>query len=154
MIRELKDSFIIKRQLPASISFLKLIYVPPVSIIASAIVQKLLTISSNKKIFFYVVAVFGIYFFTYGVVILPLQDVIEPSNFNATDDFSDSKMYFKGLKSISAVILTLNCWTSTLHFVASEVWGTMVLSLLFMSFSNDVCPFRQFVRFLPLFYIL
>ncbi|ELA47360.1 hypothetical protein VCUG_01129 [Vavraia culicis subsp. floridensis] len=154
VIRELKDSFIIKRQLPASISFLKLFYVPPVSIAASALVQKCLTISSNKRIMSYVIAFFGAYFLLYGVVILPLQDKIEPSNFNATDDFSDSKMAYKGLESVSAIVLTLNCWTSTLHFVASEVWGTMVLSLLFMSFSNDVCPFRQFIRFMPLFYVL
>lgn len=154
VMRELKDSFIIKRQLPASISFLKLIYVPPVSIVASTIVQKLLTISSNKRILSWSVIMFGIYFLLYGIVILPYQDYIEPSNFNATDDFSDSKMVYKGLESVSAIVLTLNCWTSTLHFVASEVWGTMVLSLLFMSFSNDVCPFRQFIRFMPLFYVL
>ncbi|ELQ74209.1 ATP:ADP Antiporter (AAA) Family [Trachipleistophora hominis] len=154
VIRELKDSFIIKRQLPASISFLKLIYVPPVSIAASALVQKCLIFSSNKRILSYVVACFGVYFLVYGVVVLPLQDTIESSNFNATDDFSDSKMAYKGLESVSAIVLTLNCWTSTLHFVASEVWGTMVLSLLFMSFSNDVCPFRQFIRFMPLFYVL
>lgn len=154
VVRELKDSFIIKRQLPASISFLKLIYVPPVSIAVSALVQKLLTISSNKRIMSYAVAIFGVYFFVYGVVILPLQDKIEPSNFNATDNFCDAKMAYKGMESVSAIVLTLNCWTSTLHFVAAEVWGTMVLSLLFMSFSNDLCPFRQFIRFMPLFYVL
>lgn len=153
VLRELKDTFTLSRQLPASIAVLKLAFVPPVSIFASTMIAKLLTITSNRKILMYLLIGYVIYFFFYGIVILPFQEEIEPSTHLAGDLFSDEKMSFKGVQSLAAVIVSFTCWTSTLHFIAAEIWGSAVLSLLFMSFSNDVCPFGQFIRFMPRFYI-
>lgn len=153
VLRELKDTFTLSRQLPASIAVLKLAYVPPVSIIASTIIQKLLTFTNNKNILMVLLVGYAIYFFSYGLIILPLQEKLEPSTFLAGDKFSDEKMVFFGVQSSSALVVTVTCWTSTLHFIASEIWGSAILSLLFLSFANDVCPFKQYIRFMPLFYI-
>ncbi|KRH93171.1 ATP:ADP Antiporter (AAA) Family [Pseudoloma neurophilia] len=153
VLRELKDAFTLKRQLPASIQVMKLGFVPPVSIIASIIVAKLLSFSSNRKILMGALGFYAIYFLFYGFILLPFQETVEPSIHFAGDKFSDCKMKFRGIESLAAVIVTFTCWTSTLHFVMSEIWGSAVLCLLFMSFANDVCPFKQFIRFIPLFYI-
>lgn len=153
ILRELKDGFTLKRQLPASISVMKLAYVPPVSIIASALVAKFLTFSTNQNILLVFLGLYAIYFLAYGLVILPFQDAIEPSTFLVGDYFLDGKMSFRGMEYFGAFCLTLTCWTSTLHFVMSEVWGSTVFVLLFLSHMNDVCPMKQFIRFIPVFYI-
>lgn len=153
ILRELKDAFTLKRQLPASIQVMKLFFVPVVSIIASGTIATLLNYYSNRRILMGALMAYAIYFVFYGVVILPLQETIEVSIHFVGDLFSDSKMVFRQIESFAAIMVTFTCWTSTLHFVMSEIWGSAVLCLLFMSFANDVCPFKQFIRFIPLFYI-
>merc|ERR1711953_1464341 len=73
---------------------------------------------------------------------------------HSTDQMSDQKMEFKGVISAAAVMMTITCWTGTLHFIASEVWGTLILSLLFTQLFNEICPERQFKRFIPVVYLI
>ncbi|KRH93577.1 ATP:ADP Antiporter (AAA) Family [Pseudoloma neurophilia] len=153
ILRELKDAFTLKRQLAASIQVMKLWFVPPVSIVASLTVAKLLSYASNRKILMGALCLYAAYFLFYGFIILPYQDKIEPSVHRVGDVFHDSKMKFRGIESLAAVIVTFTCYTSTVHFIMSEVWGSAVLSLLFLSFVNDVCPFKQFIRFIRILYI-
>jgi len=122
LLRELKSTFIISRQNAASISFLKLMYVPPVSIVASVILQKFLTITTNRKILSICLMLYAVYFIAYGLLILPFQDYIEVSHFRLNDRFSDGKMSFRSLEQVLAFFVTITCWTSTLHFIAAEIW--------------------------------
>lgn len=153
VLRDTKDAVVIERQSPTSINFLKTLFVTPFSIIAVMIIQKWLSFSTVSRILKGMTLIFGIYFLLYGSVILFFQEKIEPGRFKTIDALGDGKWEVRGLEFAYAFLLTLNFWTSSLLYVTSEMWGNLILSLLFMSYSNDICPFKQSLRFVPLFYI-
>lgn len=153
VLRDTKDAVVMERQETASINFLKSLFVTPFSILVVMLIQKWLTVASVARILKYVTLIFGVYFCVYGVIILTFQEQLEFNKFLSIDAFGDGKMAVRGLHNVYSFILTINFWTSSLLYVSSELWGNIVLSLLFLSFANEVCPFKQSIRFIPLFYI-
>ncbi|KAG0441898.1 ADP,ATP carrier protein 2 [Dictyocoela muelleri] len=149
--RELKDVFMLERQSVASIYGIKTFVMPLIVIMATMILQSLYTRFNNKTILFYSFTFFGIYFSIYGFLILPFRDYIEAGPFKDIDLFSDEQLSYKGADLIIVPLGIIFRWTSSMHFIMSETWGTIVLSVLFMSFAGDVCPMNQFQRFMPLF---
>ncbi|EPR79164.1 ADP/ATP carrier protein [Spraguea lophii 42_110] len=154
VMREIKDAFIIIRQLPASIHILKLLWVPPIAMISMLIVQKALVNNENRTILKYVCIGFAVYFFIYTGISFPWKFSFEPNDQPLKDWVADGKMKYKGVEAMLAVLLTFYGWTSTVHFIASEILGSLMLSFLFMSFANDICPMKQFLRFIPLLYVI
>ncbi|KAM0676058.1 hypothetical protein GVAV_000019 [Gurleya vavrai] len=142
-----------ERQEPASISFLKSTFVTPFSIVVVILLQIWLKKSTVASILKSMTLIFGCYFVIYGTLILPFQEFIELNKFLSVDAFGDGKMAMRGLQGVYALLLTVNFWTSSLLYVTSELWGNIVLSLLFMTFANEVCRFKQAMRFIPLFYL-
>lgn len=151
--RELKDAFVIERQDPSSIQFLKVFGILPAAGFTAAFISKQLMNKTNLKIIKGFIQVFIGYFAIFGILIIPFRKFLEGNLMTTLDLFSDKKMKFFGLHYILGPVMSLWSWTSTLNFIMSEIWGTTVFILLFMSVANDVCPFNQFVRFVPLFYI-
>ncbi|EPR79683.1 ADP/ATP carrier protein [Spraguea lophii 42_110] len=152
IMKELKDAFVIVRQTPASINILKLFYVPPVAIIGALLVQKMLVSSDNKTILKRMLMFFAAIFILFTILSLPFVN-LDFSGQSTKDMLSDGKMKFKGTESVVAAVYTVISWTSTLCFVSAEIYGSLVMSLLLFSFLNDICPIKQFLRFLPLILI-
>ncbi|ELQ75871.1 ATP:ADP Antiporter (AAA) Family [Trachipleistophora hominis] len=152
--KDLKDAFVIGRQVAASISVLKVFWVPPIATCFSLLVQKMSVRMKNETILKTFLYAYATYFVVYAAFMLPLREYIEPSKFITIDLLSDDKMKYKDFLAFAASIMTFTSCTGTLHFVASEVWGTIVLSLLFMQLFNEVCPEKQFKRFVPIVYAL
>lgn len=153
--KDLKDAFIIGRQSAASISVLKVFWVPPIATFASLLVQKMSVRMNTDAILKTFLLVYVVYFFSYGIIVPYFRDsYLEPGRMYAVDLLSDGRMEFKGVVSLSAMVMTVTCWTGTLHFIMSEIWGTIVLSLLFIQLFNEICWERQFKRFIPVVYMI
>lgn len=153
--KDLKDAFIIGRQSPASISILKVFWVPPIATIASLIVQKMSIRMSTEAILKTFLVIYCFYFFIYGIFVPVLRDsFLEPFRIKMGDFQSDGTMEFRGILSFAAFLMTVSCWTGTLHFIMSELWGTIILSLLFTQLFNEICWERQFKRFIPVVYTI
>lgn len=153
--KDLKDAFIIGRQSPASISILKVFWVPPIATVASLIIQKMSIRMSTEAILKTFLMIYCVYFFIYGVFVPVLRDsFLEPLRLKTGDFQSDGRMEFKGILSFAAFLMTASCWTGTLHFIMSELWGTVILSLLFGQLFNEICWERQFKRFIPVVYTI
>ncbi|KAM0688284.1 hypothetical protein COBT_000460 [Conglomerata obtusa] len=153
VLRDTKDAVVMERQETASISFLKTLFVSPFSIACIFAIQKWLMVAKVQTILKTTTLIFGVYFVIYGLCVLPFQEFLEPNKFLSIDMFADGRMAIRGLQPMYALLLTGNFYTSSLLYITSELWGNIILSLLFMSFANDVCPFKQSIRFVPLFYI-
>lgn len=151
--KDLKDAFVIGRQVAASISVLKVFWVPPIATCFSLLVQKMSVRMKNETILKVFLYGYIVYFVLYAVA-LPFRDWLEPSKFITVDLLSDDKMKYKDFLAFAASIMTFTSYTATLHFVASEVWGTIVLSLLFMQLFNEMCSEKQFKRFVPVVYFI
>lgn len=154
LLRAFKDAFTLDRQDVSCIYYMKTFLIPIVVIIANLILQKLYTKYTNKTILKNIFLFFGVYFLIYGFLILPFRDYIEAGTYFYLDIYSDGQMSYKSLEYLSAPCGIFFRWTSSLHFIMSEVWGAIVLSVLYMSFANDICPIRQFTRFIPLLLII
>lgn len=153
VLRDMKDAVVIERLEPASIVFLKSFFVTPASILAVIGLQYWFTKSKVTDVLRGMIYIFGGYFIFYAVVLLPFQDVVEFNPYGTIDSFGDGKFAFRGLQPLYALLLVFNFWTSSLFYITAELWGNLVLSLLFMSYSNDVLTFKQSLRFVPIFYI-
>ncbi|TBT98772.1 ADP,ATP carrier protein [Hamiltosporidium magnivora] len=153
VMRDMKDVLVTERLDPASLSYLKMLFVTPISILVVVLLQKPLSRYGVGPVFNAVVIVFGIYNVVYGLVVIPLQNTLEPSPFLFRDSFGDGKMAVRGLEALLGVLLTLNSYTTTIAYVFAELWGNVVLSLLFLNYSNMNCSYSQSMRFTPCLFI-
>lgn len=154
MSRVLKDTFVISKQLPISINFIKFLVIMPMSLIITGFIQKLLSTHSVSKIFDVVLIGFALCYILVGTVLLPFASKIQFDTLWSRDIFNDEKMTTKGLGVFYPLLLIFNEWTSTVVYVVAEFYGSMVVQFLFLAFVNEILTVRQCSRFIPLFYII
>ena len=100
--------------------------------------------SEKRLIFYWMVSIFIGFFFFFITVLYPLRDYLHPT------DFADKMATIlpSGLKGFVAMFRN---WTFTLFYVMSELWGSIMLQLLFWGFANDVTNVKDAKRFYGLF---
>ncbi|KAI5189045.1 ATP:ADP antiporter, AAA family [Nematocida sp. AWRm77] len=155
-LRDGKDTIVLSKMLPASIPYLKTFLVLFFTILFGVFFQFLMSKGiTMKKIMIYSHIIFGAYFVLYSLVIsqVAVMDKIEPYKFLVLDLFSDEKMNFYGHEALKGFFMIFNFWTSALFYLTSEMWGSVVLSLLFFGCVNELCQLRQALRFYPLLMI-
>ncbi|EJW02597.1 hypothetical protein EDEG_02994 [Edhazardia aedis USNM 41457] len=153
VLRVVKDAIVSERQIPASIQFLKLTLVTPCSIFSVIIVTYLLGRMSIGNVLKICVLFFGVFFLVYGLT-MNFHHFVEKNEYWAINKLGDGKCSFRGLASLYPVFLCINFWTSSLLYLFSELWGSVVLSLLCLSYFNHICTFKQSLRFVPILYIM
>ncbi|WUR03961.1 ADP/ATP carrier protein [Vairimorpha necatrix] len=152
-MRILKDLFVMVRQDQNSIMFMKIFYVLPISFASIVLIQWLMQNRSVSSIFNLFLITFTAFFFGLGVVFL-YEKTLLPSGFKFKDVFADHKGGMRGLNVLKYFLITANEPVSTIIFIVAEMWGSLLMAYLFMSFLNESCTIRQFTRFLPPFYII
>ncbi|KAH9386582.1 ATP:ADP antiporter, AAA family [Nematocida major] len=154
ILRDTKDAVVMDRMLPASIQYLKSTLVMAATMGFAIVFQLLLAKGATlEKLMFVFNAGFGIFFAIYATLLLPNVEHIEPYKFWICDIFADKKMYINGLEALQGLFLTVNFWTGTLLYITAELWGNVMTSVMFFAVANEICPFRQALRFYPLFII-
>ncbi|EQB60147.1 atp adp translocase [Vairimorpha apis BRL 01] len=149
----MKDSAVLGKQHPTSIMFLKFFIILPLSVISVGLIQKYLEKYPFTVIFNFMLIFFAVSFIILGIVILPFSSYIQVGKFWARDLFADDKFKACGLDFLFAFALVFNEWTSSLLYVLSEMFGSLILSYFFMTFANSLTTPDQSGRFVPLFYI-
>lgn len=152
VMRNAKDAFVLNNQEQASMMFLKYAIIF-VSIFAVVIVQYLISLSSISQVMLGVIVGYMVFFLVFGFFLYPYPNLVQLNEFFSVDKFGDDILAVRGLAVLYAIILTFNFWTTSIFYICSEIWGNLVLSLLFLSFANEVLTFKQTLRFVPLFYI-
>lgn len=147
-MRILKDMFVMVRQEPTTILFIKIFYILPISMTLVFAIQYMLGTKTVSRIFSIFCGAFASLFFVYGAIFL-VEEHVSPSKFLLRDMFVDGKMSSKGLNVFKSMFLTLNEPLATVVFITAEMWGSLVLSYLFLSFLNESCTIKQFSRFIP-----
>lgn len=142
LLRATKDTQIITA--PASgaeaIVFIKVWVILPMALFATFLFTRLVNKHSQEKVFYIMMTLFLSFFILFATVLYPYRDVLHPHAF--CDDLQASlPMGFKGLISI------LRNWTFTLFYVMSELWSTMIMTVLFWGFANQITPVKDAKRF-------
>ena len=84
--------------------------------------------------------IFLSFFFIFAFVLYPFQDVLHPH------DLSD-RLQASLPTGFQGLITIFRNWTFTLFYVMSELWGTMIMTVLFWGFTNEITSINDAKRY-------
>lgn len=146
ILRSLKDSIVITASGAEVIPFIKLWVMLPAAIISTLVFTKLSNRFSQEKVFYIIISVFSCGYLLFAFVLYPLRETLHPHGLADTLQ-GILPAGFKGLVSM------LCHWTFTLFYVLCELWTTIVMSVLFWGFANEVTKIQVARRFYSVFSI-
>ena len=146
ILRDTKDTLVVNAPCSGaeSLSFLKLYGVTPFAIIFMIIFVKLANVLSRERLFYTVLAPFLVFFGIFGFILYPNREL-----------FHMSLATMQGLQAdfpnLYWFIPVIGNWSFSLFYILSELWGSVVLSMLFWQFANQITKIVEAKRFYGLF---
>ncbi len=146
VLRTMKDTLVVTAQSSGAevIPFIKVWVMFPGAIFMTFLFTRLTNRLSRERVFYVMMSVFLFYFFLFAFVFYPNRDALHPH------EFADKLqiMLPAGCKGLIAMIRN---WTFTIFYVMSELWGNIILFVLFWGFANQVTHLQEAKRFYGLF---
>ena len=144
ILRNLKDSLVITSAGAEVIPFIKVWVLFPMAIVSTIIFTKLSNRFSQEKVFYIMVSGFLSIYALFAFILYPSRDLIHPDQ-SARYLETILPLGFKGL------IAMYKHWTLTGFYVCSELWSTIILSVCFWGFANEVTQLSEARRFYSVF---
>lgn len=144
VLRSLKDTLVIPKIGAEPVSFLKLWGVLPSAVLFMVFYVKLTNIMNQEKIFYTITAFFVAFFVLFLMFLHPNSDAIHP---HADHIKAHVENYPRG----KWFILLYSKWIYALFFIFAEIWGSMMVSLLFWQFANKITSTNEAKRFYSMF---
>lgn len=146
LLRVAKDAVLITA--PASgaeaIPFIKVWGILPMAFVMTFIFTRLSNFFNRRTVFYSMIWIYIGYFLIFTFFLYPNRDSLHPHNFANSIEV----LLPKGCHGFVAIIRN---WTFTTFYVMSEMWSTMILTVLFWGFANDVTSVKDAKRFYGLF---
>lgn len=146
ILRDTKDTLVITA--PGSgaevIPFIKVWLVVPAAVGLMLLYAKLSNILSKQALFYVTIAPFLLFFALFAFVFYPARDFLHPTT---SADYLASILPngFKGL------IALYRNWTFAIFYVLAELWGSVMIALVFWGFANQITKIEEAKRFYTLF---
>lgn len=128
VLRGTKDTLLIPVLGAEVISTVKLFGVFPSAVLFIIIYSKLANMLSRENLYYTITSFFIGYFAIYAFVLYPNKELL-------TIDFTQAIEEFPKLKY---PLIMLANWSEALFFIMSELWGSVMLSLMFWQFANYI----------------
>ncbi len=146
VLRSMKDTLVVtaKNSGAEVIPFIKVWVMFPVSILLTYIYIRLSNRFEKESVFYLMLSLFLSFFALFAFYLYPNRETIHFHGF--ADWLTD--ILPKGLKGFISMI---RYWSFTLFYVMSELWGNIVLFLLFWGFANQITKLGEAKRFYGLF---
>lgn len=146
VLRTLKDSLLITAKSSGAevIPFVKVWAMFPGALAMTVLFTWLSNKFSQEKVFYIIVSGFLFLFFAFTFILYPIRDAIHP---HALAD----KLEILLPVGCKGLIALFRYWTFTIFYVASELWSSTVLMVLFWGFANQVTKIGEAKRFYGLF---
>lgn len=146
ILASLKDTFIVTEKGSGAevIPVLKGWIVLPIALLATLIFSKLSNIYKRSTLFYGIILFFLAFFTLYAFVLYPNKELLSP---NATADLLVQKF---GAQYSHWIAIYRN-WMQALFFVFAELWGGLVIFLLFWGFANQINTLGEAKRYYTLF---
>ncbi|MEI8300799.1 MAG: Npt1/Npt2 family nucleotide transporter [Chlamydiota bacterium] len=142
ILRAAKDALVVTA--PSSgaeaLPFIKVWAILPMAILFTFFFSKLSNKFNIEKVFYIMIGGFIGFFFLFAFVLYPYQDMLHPHAF-ADRLQKNLPAGFQGLIAI------FRNWSFTLFYVMSELWGTMIMTVLFWGFANEITSLNDAKRF-------
>jgi len=146
ILRDTKDVLMVTARGSGAevIPFLKTYVNLPAAIGFTVLYSKMCDKMSQKKVFYSCVIPFLAFFASFALVLYPASGIIHP---HALCDTLLAALP----AGFSAPIAILRNWSFALFYVMAEMWGSVVVSLLFWGFANTVTTVSEAKKYYPLF---
>ena len=142
ILRNLKDIVVVTAQSSGAevIPFIKVWVMLPMAFLTTYLFTKLNNWFSQDRVFFIIISSFLLFYVLFVFFLYPARDIIHPH------EFAQWMGTFlpKGFRGLVAMVEN---WSFTLFYVMCELWGTIVLTVLFWGFANEVTKIGESRRF-------
>ncbi len=141
-LRVYKDTFIVTAHFSGAeaIPFIKTWVVVPSAVLFTLLYTRLVNLFRQETVTYIIFSIFLIFFFLFGFLFYPSQDFFHP---HQLADRLQS-LIPAGCKGLIAVFRN---WTFTLFYVFSELWSTMIFTVVFWGFVNEITSVHDAKRF-------
>ncbi|ERM97094.1 hypothetical protein AMTRI_Chr05g72590 [Amborella trichopoda] len=146
ILRDTKDVLVVtaKGSSAEIIPFLKTWVNLPMAIGFMVLYTKLSNVLSKEALFYSCILPFIAFFGAFAFVLYPLGDIIHPTA------LADKLLKALGPSFLGPVAI-LRIWSYCLFYVMAELWGSVVVSVLFWGFANQITTVDEAKQFYPLF---
>jgi AAA family ATP:ADP antiporter len=146
VVRTMKDTLVVTAKGSGAevIPFIKVWAMFPTSVLLTFAFTRLSNRFSRESVIYIMFSFFLIYFALFTFVLYPARHILHP---HASADYLQSFLP-EGCKGFIAMYRN---WTFTTFYVMSELWGNIVLFLLFWGFANQITRIGEAKRFYGLF---
>ncbi|KAJ7550065.1 hypothetical protein O6H91_07G081300 [Diphasiastrum complanatum] len=146
ILRDTKDVLVVtaKGSSAEIIPFLKTWVNLPMAIGFMVIYTKLSNVLSKEALFYACILPFIAFFGAFAFVLYPLRDVLHPVA------LADTLLQTLGPRFLGPIAI-FRIWTFVLFYVMAELWGSVVVSVLFWGFANQITTVEEAKQFYPLF---
>ena len=146
ILRIVKDTFVVTAPQSGAetLPFLKVWAVLPMALLMTLIFTRFSNYLSRRNVFYAMMWFYIAYFVIFTLFLYPNRDALHPH------ELADTLQTYlpKGLKGLVALFRN---WTFTTFYVMAEMWSTMIMTVLFWGFANDVTSVKDAKRFYGLF---
>jgi AAA family ATP:ADP antiporter len=146
-LRSIKDGFVVTDIGAEAISFLKTYIVLPAAVLAMVIYVKLCDILKPQNVFYTITLFFLAYFVLFAFVLYPYPDLVHPD----AETIESLSLEYPNFKWFIKIV---GKWSFASFYTVAELWGTMMLSLLFWQFANQITKTDEAKRFYSMFGLL
>lgn len=144
ILRDTKDVLVVTAAGAEIIPFLKTYCNLPGAILFTVMYSNLSNRLSREQLFYVCIFPFIAFFLIFGFFIYPNIGMLHPVQFCAS-------LAAKLPPGFVAPIAILKNWTYALFYTLAELWGSVVVSLLFWGFANEVTTVDEAKKYYPLF---
>jgi len=147
VLRSIKDSLIVVNIGAEAINFLKFYVVLPSAVLAMIVYSKLCNVTNAAGVFYAISAFFIAYLLAFALFIYPNPTVVHPDP-AWVDSLAAQYDRWKWFIKI------MGKWSYASFYVIAELWGSLMVSLLFWQFANSITATAEAKRFYAMFGML
>lgn len=140
LLKGMKDALVVTASGAESLPFIKIWAIFPMAVFFTYLFTKLSNKFNREKVFYIMMSLFIGFFFLFGFCLYPLRDIIHPHQLAA-------HLQTIAPSGFTGLIMIIKNWSFTLFYVMSELWGAMIMSVLFWGFANEVSSIQDAKRF-------
>ncbi len=142
ILRATKDTLVCTARASGAeaLPFLKVWAVIPMAFLMTFIYTRVCNRMSREKVFYAMMGIFLGFFLLFALVLYPYRDQLHP---HELADYLQSRLPI-GFKGLIAIFRN---WTFSAFYIMSEMWSTMMMTVLFWGFANDVTSVKDAKRF-------
>jgi ATP:ADP antiporter, AAA family len=142
LLRATKDALVVTA--PASgaeaLPFIKVWAILPMALLFTFVLTRVSNRFSREKVFYFMMSIFLVFFTLFTFVLYPCRDTLHPH------ELADRIQAYLPL-GCQGMIAVFRNWTFTAFYVMSEMWSTIVMTILAWGFANEVTSVNDAKRF-------